>query len=413
MLSNYIKIAIKVLSRRKFYTFVSLFGIAFTLLILNICVAFMDHTFAPMAPESRLREILTIEQAVLKGPSWSSSSNPGYGLLDQYARDLPGVKTFAMTSNHRGVSAFVNGEKVRPELRRTDAAYWEILDFEFVEGAPYNTRDVEQGNFLAVINEKTRERFFGAPPAVGKTLRVDDQRFTVVGVVKDVPIIRAMAFGEIWVPLTTAKSTAYKSELIGGMVGILLAEDRSKFKEIRDELTSRLEAAQLPDPERYDSLMAGAYTRFEHVARGFFDSDWDDRPVGGMIAVMTLGALLFMLLPALNLINLSLSRILERASEIGVRKAFGASSITLTGQFLVESIVLTLVGAVIGLVLSAVALRVLSGVDVIPYADLSLNLRAFLYGLGVALVFAVVSGVYPAWKMSRLHPVEALHGRSA
>ena len=60
MLKNYIKIAIKVLSRRKFYTFVSLFGIAFTLLILNIVVALMDYTLAAGKPESRLARILTI-----------------------------------------------------------------------------------------------------------------------------------------------------------------------------------------------------------------------------------------------------------------------------------------------------------------------------------------------------------------
>ena len=63
-------------------------------------------------------------------------------------------------------------------------------------------------------------------------------------------------------------------------------------------------------------------------------------------STLAVGALLFMALPAMNLVNLNISRILERASEIGVRKAFGASSWTLVGQFLVENLILTLVGSV-------------------------------------------------------------------
>jgi putative ABC transport system permease protein len=70
--------------------------------------------------------------------------------------------------------------------------------------------------------------------------------------------------------------------------------------------------------------------------------------------------LLFMLLPTVNLVNLSVSRILERASEIGVRKAFGASSRTLVGQFVVENVTLTLVGGLLGLALSQMALSLLN-----------------------------------------------------
>ena len=131
-----------------------------------------------------------------------------------------------------------------------------------------------------------------------------------------------------------------------------------------------------------------------------------------MILSIAAGALLFMLLPALNMINLSLSRILERSSEIGVRKAFGASSWGLVGQFLVEGVVLSLVGGAIGLGLSALVMRVVSYSDLIPYAQLTLNVRVFLYGLVLTLVFAALSGAYPAWRMSRLHPVEGLHGRA-
>jgi putative ABC transport system permease protein len=412
MLTNYLKIAFKVLLRRKFYTGVSLFGIAFTLLILNVCVAFIDHMFAPLAPESRLGRILTIEQAELRGPNDNSRSAAGYALLDRYARDLPGVETFSITTQFQTAALFQGDRKLTLKIRRTDGAYWRVLDFSFLEGSPYTDRDVEEGSFVAVINESLRRRLFDNEPAVGRTLRADDQAFTVVGVVPDVPIIRQLAFSEIWVPLTTAKSTAYKSELIGDMNGLLLVRDRGAFGGVREELATRLAAVQLPDPETHDRLTSGAYTRFEHVAREFFGQHYtDDLPTGRFVLMISLFALLFMMLPALNLINLSLSRILERASEIGVRKAFGASSTTLVGQFLVESIVMTLVGGLLGLGLSGLVLDVLSRSDLIPYAELSLNLRVFGYGLALALLFGVLSGAYPAWRMSRLHPVEALHGR--
>ena len=122
--------------------------------------------------------------------------------------------------------------------------------------------------------------------------------------------------------------------------------------------------------------------------------------------------LLFMLLPTVNLVNLNISRIMERASEIGVRKAFGASSRTLVGQFIVENIVLTLIGAVLGFVLSYFVLRGLTASGLVRYTVFHLNARVFLYGVAIALFFGVFSGVYPAWRMSRLNPVQALKGAS-
>jgi putative ABC transport system permease protein len=111
-----------------------------------------------------------------------------------------------------------------------------------------------------------------------------------------------------------------------------------------------------------------------------------------------------------NLVNLNTSRIMERASEIGVRKAFGASSRTLVGQFIVENLVLTLVGAAIGFVLAAWLLQVINTSGVIQYAELSLNYRIFGWGVLLAMAFGLLSGVYPAWRMSRMHPVQALKG---
>ncbi len=125
---------------------------------------------------------------------------------------------------------------------------------------------------------------------------------------------------------------------------------------------------------------------------------------------MALVGFLFLLLPTVNLVNLNVSRIMERASEIGVRKSFGASSRTLVGQFVVENVTLTLVGGMIGFGLSGAVLYAISAAELIPYAQLRVNLRVFLCGVGLSVLFGLLSGVYPAWRMSRLHPVAALRG---
>jgi putative ABC transport system permease protein len=101
---------------------------------------------------------------------------------------------------------------------------------------------------------------------------------------------------------------------------------------------------------------------------------------------------------------------MERASEIGVRKAFGASSRTLVGQFIVENVMLTLAGGLVGFVLSGFVLDAMNRSGGFPYAQLTLNVRIFVYGVALATVFGVISGVYPAWRMSRLHPAQALRG---
>jgi putative ABC transport system permease protein len=112
----------------------------------------------------------------------------------------------------------------------------------------------------------------------------------------------------------------------------------------------------------------------------------------------------------MNLVNMTVSRIFERSSEIGVRKAFGASVSTLVWQFVVENVVLTLVGGALAVIFSLVALDILNDSGVMPFAHFALNLYVLLYGLLITLFFGVFSGVLPAYRMSRLHPVEALRG---
>lgn len=415
MIAHYLLLASKVLLRRKFFTFISLFAISFTLLVLTVVVALFDHAFGPGAEEPRQARTLYSERAVMYGPHNTWSSRGGFRLYDQYARGLPGVERLSLYDTNRTVHSYPDGKKISSALKRTDDEYWRILDFTFLEGGPYGTADVADARFVAVINETTRERFFGGGPAVGRVLEADGQRFHVLGVVADVSELRSAPHADIWVPYTTSKTDAYKRELMGSWNAMALATDRASMALVREEFASRLQRVELPDPKAFTAIVAPFETKLEGFARMMPVADRKDpgSQLWRLVALLSVLAGLFVLIPTVNLVNINISRIMERASEIGVRKAFGAPARTLVGQFLVENVLLTVIGGMLAYLLSLAVLRGIARSGLFSYAEFSVNPRVFAYGMALAIVFGVISGVYPAWRMSRLNPVDALKGAAS
>lgn len=409
MLKNYLKIAFKVFLRRKFFTFISLFGISFTLIVLMAGTAILDHVFGPMPPETRLDRTLGVYMMSFTGPNTKmSGAGAGYALLDRHVRTLPHTEKVSLFTTPSLVSSYQNGSKIESYLKRTDGEFWEIYQFNFLEGGPFSAEDEKNGNFVAVINDATRKKFFGNEAAVGKTIEVDGLRFRIVGVVSNVPILRITPFSDIWAPISAAKSKTYLTETMsGGFQAAILAKDAADFPAIKAEFQARLPLVEFIKP--YTQASGAAETPFDFASRIFTIRQNQSQPKT-LLAVIILLTILFMLLPTVNLININVSRMLERSSEIGVRKAFGASSRTLVGQFIVENVLLTLFGGVAGFIGSWLILKAISEAELIPYSDFHLNYRIFFYGLGLTVFLGLFSGVYPAWKMSRMNPVAALKG---
>ncbi len=247
MLKHYLTLAVKVLLRRKFFTFISLFGISFTLLVLMVVTAMMDHSFGPGAPETRLDRTLYVNRVVMHGPHSTWSSSGGFKLYDTYARNLPGVERLSLYTGDGPVQSYVGGRKITSALKLTDDEYWRIFDFTFLEGGPFGTQDLTEARMVAVINRTTRQRFFEGQPAVGKTIEADGQRYRIIGVVEDVSELRIAPYADIWAPYTTAKTDAYKREIMGGFNAIALARTTADMEQIHDEFNSRMLRVELPD----------------------------------------------------------------------------------------------------------------------------------------------------------------------
>jgi putative ABC transport system permease protein len=410
MRNTSLKLAFKVLARRKVFTAISLVGITLTLVILMMVAAIFDNTFGAAAPESRIRRMLFVRTVGQYGPNSSNTSNPGYGFLQRTIRNLPGAENVSIYGEASTAVIYDKGRRIEAQMTRTDGAYWQILDFRFVEGGPYSAADDASDRRVVVISETLRDKVFGGKGVIGRSLNIVGSNYRVVGVVAPVAATRIAAWSEIYAPIG-ALTAEERAAFMGHFNGLVLARSRGDIARLQREFASRVAREPIKDPKEYKEIRAGLDTPFQAFARQM-SGNRQEHPallIGSIFAGLTL---LFMSLPALNLITLNLSRIMERAPEIGVRKAFGAPRRALVMQFIAENIVLTLIGGAVGFILSIIMLRALEASGVVPDAHLSINLRIFLYGIVIAVVFGVFSGAYPAWKMSRLHPVDALRGGS-
>jgi putative ABC transport system permease protein len=249
-----------------------------------------------------------------------------------------------------------------------------------------------------------KEYFGDIPSVVGKYIEADNVQYRISGVVKNLPITSYMLYSDIYLPYTVSKKEYKGTGYRGDYMAILLARSKADVPKIHNEyeqLVSKIpmESTEFNEIHSHASSYAVCY-----VETG------NEKKSGVVYALTAIGSFvfLFLLLPTLNLVNINITRIMERSSEIGVRKAFGASSKTLVYQFIVENIILTLLGGVIGLILSVAALYFINELNLIANLELTINFTVLFCGLLVCLFFGLLSGVYPAWRMSKLNVVTAL-----
>jgi putative ABC transport system permease protein len=409
---NYLLTAWKVFMRRKLFTAINLACIVLTLVVLMVIASLLETAFYPKGVEGKSDRFLQVMMVRMDsaGGHGISRTPLGYKLIDKYLKPMPGVERVAAVTIPLPVSVY-QGERVSElQMRRADADYWKVLDFQLLAGRLPGVDDDTSGHMVAVINRSTARKLFAGPEAaVGQKIDVGGRMFEVIGVVEDA--LHLNAYADIWAPLSTFDSSDYRNNLTGQFFALILAKDAADLPRIRRDVARIATGVVADDPAKWKRIRFWADSKLDLFARILVGKDDEpDSSAGKLLAIVGGAMLLFMLLPALNLVNLNTGRIMERRSEIGVRKAFGATSTQLAAQLVVENVLLCIAGGLIALAATAGALRWLESADLIPYLQVQMDLAVFGYGLLIATVFGLLSGVIPAWKMSRLDPVHALKG---
>ena len=401
------------LLRHPFYTFITLFGISLTLTVLMVLTSFLDHLIGSHYPENKRDRSLYIMQMQLNDSARTSrQSGPmSFKFLTDYVKSLKTPERVTICTLINSSNAYVGSQKIKLNTKFTDADFWRVADFEFLEGKPYNEQNIANGDNVAVITDDFKKHYFdnATEPVVGKDVEIENIHYKVIGVVRASPFTRPFTYADVFFPYTTPKSNYQRTGMRGGYVTMILAKDRSDFKAIQDEFQSRIDRIPLPgiqDGFKYAILEV----KMEPYLENFLAPIWDGNAGFKTIFFGVIAFVLFMLmgLPAINLVNINVSRIMERASEIGIRKAFGAPIRTLVWQFIVENVFITFLGGVIALVLTQIVIHLINTSGWIAYADLTINLNVFIISLLVCLIFGLLSGVLPALRMSKLTIAEAL-----
>lgn len=412
MLKNYIKLTFKVMLRKKYYTALTLLGISLTIMIVTIFASFIDQIISANPPEVNRDKTLIVDKVSVFKNGKQTDAMPSLTFLQKNIKDLQSTAAISYFSTKEFVS-LLNGKAAGHILKFTDENFWKITDFKFMEGKAFDLNELKKGARVAVINEKTKAYFFNEKEALGKTINIYGSSFKVIGVVKSATPF-SKVYSDVYVPYTTDANIQLTDNEMEGTYNAMLLAKTNDLKKVRAELKTRLKGKNMVSGA--DSVKVHAFTALEQFAKS--SSMNDDEPDYGKTAILVLAVLiLFMLIPAISLVNINMTRIGERAEEIGVRKSFGATSGTLVTQLVIENIIITLMGGLIGLALSVYGSQLLvhlintfDPLFKMPTNSFIISWQVFAFCLFSCLLLGLISGIYPAWKMSRMNVIYALKG---
>ena len=398
-------------------------SIAFTMVLFIIYYV----KFAPVYPEYNRDRTLVIDMmnVTQKDNPGNYSCNHGvsYKVVDML-KDLPHLDKIGASSqmgNYLGYALTMpkSNEIYMPIVNLTDRGFWEVFTFDFIDGKPYEQADVEAGLPKAVISESLAKRVFTRTDVAGEYIDLDGKDVQVCGVVRDASTATPITVGEMYLPLyfcDQLRPSSFDYGLSGSVQLYLTATSEDDIESLRSEVQEVFKQHNLQDEKLNSNLMNQPDVWWKNYFRTERNHEPDiAKAVRGILYMLL--ALLF--IPAMNLCGMISSRMDERLSEMGLRKAYGATNRSLIGQILTENLLLTVIGGLLGLALAYI-ITIAGGETILNLMDenvtlfktistkinleMLINLPLFLTVFGVCVLLNLISALVPTLLALR-HPI--------
>jgi putative ABC transport system permease protein len=312
--------------------------------------------------------------------------------------ELPGVSSVAPI--HMGTAQVVyGGNNWSTSIFGTSPSYLDIRNWPLSAGVPFTDSDMRSATRVALLGQTVAATLFADEDPVGKTLRIRNSPFVVIGVLsaKGQSLDGRDQDDTILVPLSTAQRKVFGTRFLGSVRMLNVQAESANVMDTVEKSMNEL-------------------LRQRHRIREGMDNDFFVRNLTALansaaettrIMSLLLGAIasVSLLVGGIGIMNIMLVSVTERTREIGIRMAIGARERDILLQFLFEAIIISLVGCLIGLLLGIGGALL---VNIFARTAVIISGSSALIAFGVAAGVGVFFGFYPARKAARMDPIEAL-----
>ncbi|MCC8150884.1 MAG: ABC transporter permease [Lachnospiraceae bacterium] len=282
----------------------------------------------------------------------------------------------------------------------TTPSYYDVEELNLVLGRFLKTTDVDNNNYICVINETTATDLIGYLDCVGEEISLDGMKFTIVGVLEDNDSSLTSVFSSgsmvAYIPYTTLLrlSSSVSTDITEFYVSAAEDSDTTTAETaITELLMERFEEDEDAFEVSTQSVLEDTVSSITSILTGL---------LGGIAAIS-------LLVGGIGIMNIMLVTVTERTREIGIRKAIGATRGVILRQFLMEAVVLCMIGCAIGIFLSWIILQLASVVASSLSLNFTMNGPVVLISIVFCFAIGVVFGLYPANKAAKMKPIDALH----
>lgn len=276
----------------------------------------------------------------------------------------------------------------------------EMFSLDFEKGRYYTPLEYNQGMNKVVIGHTVAEELFGPIDPIGKVVKMGGHKLEVIGVIEKSgdDLISIMNFDEVvLLGYETAKKVAnVKTNFFFGSSVNVKAAPGYTLDQLKDEITGVLRAHRRLKPKEESNFALNNVSILANL-------------IGNIFGALNMAGLLIggfaIFVGMFSVANIMFVSVKERTSIIGIKKALGAKRYVILLEFLIESIILCVLGGILGLLIISGAARILS--EFLPF-EMFLSLRNILVGVILSVVIGVISGFIPAYQAAKMDPVEAM-----